>query len=63
VTSRLARYSASRVALPPTNCAVTAAAQIIAMKTGVPGAAEDSLIFAANRIPRMLAQSVHEPRR
>jgi hypothetical protein len=33
VTSRFARYSASRVALPAMNCALTAAEQIIAMMT------------------------------
>ena len=33
VTSRLARYSASRVALPAMNCAVTAAAQSMAVVT------------------------------
>jgi hypothetical protein len=33
VTSRFARYNASRVALPAMNCALTAAEQIIAMRT------------------------------
>ena len=33
VTSRFARKSASRVALPATNCAITAAAQTIAVIT------------------------------
>src|SRR5262245_18739679 len=35
VMSSCARYSASRVALPPTNWAVTAPAQIIAVTRGV----------------------------
>src|SRR6185503_8850844 len=44
VTSRFARYSASRVALPAMNCALTAAEQIIAMMTAGSDRVGDDLI-------------------
>ena len=41
VTSRALRYKASRVALPAMNCALTAPAHVIAVKTAAPGSGRD----------------------
>src|SRR5687767_15908632 len=52
VTSRLARYKASRVAFPAMNCAVTAAAQSMAVSTAVRCDAEAF-------IPEMETEPIH----
>src|SRR5919106_7058804 len=56
VTSRLARYSASRVALPAMNCAVTVPAQSMAVTTAAPGCGTEDLIWLYGEKPM---QSYH----
>src|SRR5688572_16310277 len=52
VTSRFAKYSASRVALPAMNCALTAAEQIIAMRTAGSGRVWDDVIRTVGVLTR-----------